>query len=184
MTPQLTDCLVFKSASTHIPCLPGAVAIELAGASAAGIPSELIQNAAVGVLHYFRVDQGRETVSVGEFAQALAKVLRGFGLHIELEAPQHEDVRVGEADLRRLACESGKGFELAFFSRLRQEIEGYLDQSPRLIRFVGLRSCVKQLAGARRWSPRCQALNDQIVDYLRGCLREAREAPDCALVIV
>ena len=51
------------------------------------------------------------------------------------------------------------------------------------MRFHGLRVCVKQLAGARRWSNRCELLQDQIVDYLRGCLTAETKENECALVV-
>ena len=65
---------------------------------------------------------------------------------------------------------------LVFFPRLRAELQRHLEQSPRVLRFRGLRGCVKQLAGARRWSLRCQTLEGEIVDYLRECL-SAEPAP-------
>jgi hypothetical protein len=92
--------------------------------------------------------------------------------------------RITESDLRRLACESGKGFELAFFPLLRDELRRHLNQSPQVVRFNGLRSCVKQLAGARRWSGRCQQLNDQIVDYLRHCLSNEQRPGSCSLMVI
>jgi hypothetical protein len=51
------------------------------------------------------------------------------------------------------------------------------------VRFSGLRGCVKHLAGARRWSPRCQGLHDQIVAYLRECLGAEARATECSLVV-
>jgi hypothetical protein len=51
------------------------------------------------------------------------------------------------------------------------------------LRFRGLRGCVKQLAGARRWSLRCEKLQEQIVEYLRGCLSAEPEQNDCSLVV-
>jgi hypothetical protein len=42
---------------------------------------------------------------------------------------------------------------------------------------------VKQLAGARRWNPRCQALHNQIVAYLRECLSIEAQQNNCALVV-
>src|SRR6266851_4782862 len=92
--------------------------------------------------------------------------------------------RISESDLRQLACESGKGFELAFFPRLREELRQQLNQSPHVVRFKGLRSCVKQLAGARRWTDRCQCLSDQIVDYLRHCLSNDPDAKSCSLMVL
>jgi hypothetical protein len=58
-----------------------------------------------------------------------------------------------------------------------------LRQSPKILRFRGLRGCVKQLTGARRWSFRCEQLQDQIVSYMRECLSADREKNECALVV-
>ena len=58
-----------------------------------------------------------------------------------------------------------------------------LQQSPRVLRFRGLRGCVKQLAGARRWSHRCQTLHNRIVEYLRECLSAEARQGGCALVV-
>lgn len=182
MTPQPTGSLVFKTASDLIPCQAGEVCIELVDQSASGLDPELIRNAAAGVLHYFRV-LGRESITVAEFSEALIKVLRGFGMDVDAASERVEATVVAEADLRQLASESGKAFELAFFPRLREEIDAQVRQSPQVIRFVGLRSCVKQLAGAQRWSSRCQNLNDQIVDYLRSCLTQSAAPRNCALVV-
>lgn len=182
-----SDCLVFETSSGAIPCSAEHVAIELIGASASNLDPELIRNAAAGVLHYFKQELGREFVSVGEFSQALAKVLRGFGMEVVMADPAPEAPRptkVIEADLRRLACDSGKGFELAFFPRLRDELRLHMRESPRVVRFTGLRACVKQLTGAQRWGGRCQRLNDHIVEYLRLCLGEDEQVSGCALVVL
>jgi len=96
-------------------------------------------------------------------------VLRGFSLNARKPAEETE-AGVLVSDLRRLAGECGESGELFFFPRLRAELRQHLQQSPRVLRFRGLRSCVKQLAGARRWTPRCRRLEDGIVDYLRECV--------------
>lgn len=178
-----SDYLMFQMPDGGaVPCSAEMVTVELVGEAAKLLDPELIRNAASAVLHYFKCELGRSFVSVGEFSQALGRVLRGFGLLVTTpETPASP--RLVESDLRELACESGKGFELAFFPRLRGELRQQLNQSPRVLRFKGLRGCVKQLVGARRWSGRCQQLNDQIVDYLRHCLGDEDHADSCALVV-
>ena len=42
---------------------------------------------------------------------------------------------------------------------------------------------VKQIAGARRWSARCQTLYEQIVDFLRHCLTIESNRKHCALLV-
>jgi hypothetical protein len=186
------DALFFKTSSGEIiPCSAEQVTVEFIGDAKGLLDPQLVQHAAHAVLHYFKIEQGKNQVSVGEFAQALATVLRGFGLEVKGEDqvdephdPTAPALRpIAEADLRQLAFDSGKGFELLFFSRLRDELRCQLRRSPRFIRFKGLRGCVKQLAGARRWNGRCQQLNDQIVGYLRDCLKTEPRPRSCSMVV-
>jgi len=88
-----------------------------------------------------------------------------------------------DSDLRQLATESAGGCELFFFPRLRDELRLQLKQEPRMVRFHGLRSCVKQLAGARRWSHRCESLEEKILQFLRECLSAETPHLECALLV-
>ena len=178
------DCLIFQTSNgENIPCSAELVTIELIGDAAQFIDPEIIQNASAAVLHYFKVELNRSFVTVAEFSEALEKVLQSFGLVVKSPVPRPKP-RIAEADLRAIACESGKGCELFFFPHLRDELRRNLVQSPQVLRFRGLRGCVKQIIGARRWSRRCQVLNDQIVEYLRGCLTRETNGEPCALVVL
>ena len=187
-----SDCLVFKLANgDSIPCSVEQVTVELIGDAADSLDPEIIRHAAAAVLHFFKHEQGRDYVSLNEFSEALEHVLKSFGLAISKDAkPVSKTVEsdaggtgnVVSTDLRKLAADSGKGFELNFFPCLRKEMEAQLGKTPKVIYFTGLRSCVKQLVGAKRWNFKCQNLNDQIVEYLRECLNREPHR-DCALVV-
>ena len=178
------DYLLFQlKDGESIPCSAELVSIELMGEIASQFDREFVEHAATAVLHYFKKELGRESVTIGEFSLALERVLRGFGLSVIPSDSAATIPRAADADLRRLANDSGKGFELVFFPRLRDELRSQLRQSPQLLRFHGLRGCVKQLVGARRWSARCQILEDQIVEYLRTCLCVENSGTNCALVV-
>lgn len=182
------DCLIFRTADgENIPCSAELVTIELIGEAAGMLDPEIIENASAAVLHYFKKELGRTSVTVAEFSEALEKVLRTFGLVVkkveEKPAAERRLPSVVDDDLRQIATECGKGCELFFFPNLREHLRTKIATgSPEIIRFTGLRSCVKQLVGAQRWSQRCQQLNDQIVEYLRTCL-SAEEKHSCALVV-
>ncbi len=189
------DCLVFKTSDGEsVPCSAHKVTVELIGDSGEWLDKETVQHAAEAVLHYFKSEKGQGVVSVAEFSEALERVLRGLGLEVH-SASVSGDVETGsapqpvqpapviEADLSRFAGEAGEGFELFFFPRLRDEVRQRLAAEPAVLRFVGLRNCVKQLTGAKRWSSQCQSLNDQIVDYLRTCLTTEKLADGSALVV-
>jgi len=178
------DCLVFEmSNGDKIPCAASTVTVELMGNSAELVDREVIEHATAAVLHYFHHDLQRTEVTLSEFTEALETALRGMGLNVTCDAAQAPS-RIVNADLRVLASESGKAFELGFFSRLREQVRTELKVTPELIRFFGLRSCVKQLAGAQRWCPRCERLSDQIVEYLRGCVCRENPSQPCGLLVV
>jgi len=178
------DCMLFElSSGESIPFSAEMISIELLGEAIGKFDPEVIQHAAASVFHYFRRDLSRQSVTVAEFAEVLEKVLRSLGFNVRPAEEAQTADRAAMADLGHMARESGDARELVFFPKLRDELRAQLRRSPRVVRFRGLRGCVKHLAGARRWGPRCQSLHDQIVTYLRECLSaEPREA-ECALVV-
>jgi hypothetical protein len=178
------DCLVFRTADGDIPCSAEEVTVELLGDSAQLVEPHIIKNAALAVLHYFKSELGRTTVSVGEFSQALEATLRALGLNVVANSPPPSAVRVIEADLGHLVHRGGQGLELMFFQSLRQELRHQLAKSPQILRFRGLRGCVQQIVGSKRWNHRCQRLHDQVVDYLRTCLGADRSRAGRALLVL
>ncbi len=178
------NCLVFQTESgENIPYTADSLSVEVLGDAANLFDPEFIKHAAAAVFHYYRVDLGRDTVSVAEFSLSLEKVLRGFKLTPRPAADTDAGPRVLQSDLCALVPKSDAGCELFFFPRLRDELQNLLRQSPNLLCFRGLRPCVKQLAGARRWSARCQDLHDNIVEFLRSCVSRENSGINCALVV-
>ncbi len=166
-----SDCLVFKLASGEsVPMSPDMLLEEADAGITSQYDPEFLSHAANAVFHYFKHDLGLQTVSIGDFAGAFEKVLHGF--RPENQSPSSSpgtSAGVFEFNLRTLALQSGPDSELFFFPSLRQELRQILGKAPRVIRFHGLRPCVKQLAGSNKWTGRCQQLSDRIVGYLRQC---------------
>ena len=184
MITLASDCLLFEMATGEtIPYSADMVSVELGGGTVERFDPEFVQHAANAVFHYFKHELGQQTVSLGEFAGALEKVLGGFAATAQLSTETNSRPGVLEFDLCRLADESGPGSELFFFPRLRAELQRHLRQAPRVLRFRGLRGCVKQLTGARRWSLRCQSLEGEVVAYLRQCLSAEPAPEEFALVV-
>jgi len=184
MIALASECLLFEMAGGEsVPFLAENIAIEVSGDATAIFDSEFVRQATHAVFHYFRYELQRRTVTVAEFAEALEKVLSGFASRTVTAKEPRPSHAVLESDLRCLADESGKDSELFFFSGLRAELRRQLSRTPRVLRFRGLRGCVKRLTGARRWSGRCRQMEEEIVYYLRECLSaEARES-ELALVV-
>ena len=184
MIALASDHLIFQLANGEsVPCSAEMITIEIVGNSDGLVDAEMLRHASASVFHYFKIELARQTVTVGEFALALEKVLRNFGLTLHADESQPFASQILEADLRCIARESADSLELFFFPKLRNELRAQLRQSPRLLHFRGLRGCAKQLAGAQRWSARCEKMQDQIVGYLRECLTAEPEQKNCALVV-
>jgi len=174
-------CLLFQLDNGElVPCSPDMLCIQQAGTPEKTLDTDWLRHVVASVFHYFKVELQRERVTVREFSRALETVLRQLGLAVHTEETSPTP---GETDLILLAQEAGDGCELSFFPRLRAELRGQLRQSTCVIRFHGLRSCVKQLARTRRWNPRCERLQAQIIAYLRQCLKAEPQPKNCALVV-
>jgi hypothetical protein len=175
--------LIFQThCGQQVPCAADWVALELAGDAASLVDPELLRHAAAAVLHYFKAELRRQFVSVAEFAAALERALRSVGVSI-FAGGGPASLRVLDSQLPDLMESAGEHGELFFFPQLRRELARRLGESPQIVRFNGLRPCVKQLAGADRWSPRCENLSDQIVDYIRTCWQSDTRSRACALVV-
>ena len=184
MIALASDCLLFRMASGEsVPISADTVSVEILGPSGNLFDEEFVRHAANAVFHYFKHELGQDIVSAPEFSGALEKVLLGFAVAARSGVAARPTPPTREADLRRLACESGKGFELSFFPLLRSEVRRHLRLSPRVLRFRGLRGCVKQLAGARRWSRRCKTLEEQIILYLRQCVTADSRMAEISLIV-
>ena len=185
MIALASDCLTFRLTNGEsIPYSADMLSVEVIGETARWLDPDLVNQAAKAVFHYFKHDLARQAVSVAEFAEALEKVLRGF------QTPQPKAIcscparGLVEFDLSGLAQESaGGGGELFFFPQLRAELRRQLDQPPRVLRFRGLRGCVKQLTGAQHWSARCSRLQGQVVDFLRECLQAESRPSDFSMIV-
>ncbi len=183
MIPLRSDSLVFKLAGeASIPCGDQVVAFELVGEGASLVSEHVFQEAAAAVLHYFRHELGRTSVSAGEFSAALEVVLHSLGL-TQLKAAPGSSRREAQPEVTDLGALAEGGMELLFFQRVREELRRQLQPLPEMVRFRGLRESVMRLVGARRWSTRCQSLNDQIVDFLRTSLQAEPIARPCGLII-
>jgi len=184
-----SECLLFQlNNGESVPCSADMIAIEIVGEANGLLEPETLRHAAASVFHYFKIELAREAVTIGEFSLALEKALHHLGYTIHAHEPGSHPGGTSHADLSQLVSETAESLELLFFPRLRDELRIRLRNSPRLVRFHGLRGCVKQLAGARRWSHRCDQLQEQIVEYLRGCLsaetsQNETAASECALVV-
>lgn len=176
--------LFFKLPSGEsVPFSAEMISVELTDGAGKPFEQDFVEHAAASVFHYFKHDLGRKTVSVAEFASAFESVLNGLGLKLDSGRVATLRDESANKDLQLLAFHAGDACELAFFPRLRTAVHAQFQLTPRIVRFHGLRGCVKRLLGAERWSPRCDHLRDQIVEFLRRTLHKETAGSNCALLV-
>ncbi len=176
------EYLIFRTSQGElIPCSAESDTIELIGDASSLLDPETVREAAAAVVHYFKHDLGQHTVSVAEFSNALERALKCFGFEVTTTALEHGRAPVG-TDLRDVATSSDE-LELGFFKQLRDEFQRQARDSAEVVRFWGLRGCVKQILGAKRWGRRCDRFSDQVVAFLRECLSIDGSAPGRSLVV-
>jgi hypothetical protein len=86
--------------------------------------------------------------------------------------------------LVELANQADNGFELVFFSKLRDEICALRRAGAEDIHFSGLRECAMILRGARQWNQRCQQLQDEIEAFIAKWLKVDANASSMANLAV
>lgn len=195
------DYLVFELPSgDSVPCSAAEVAAELVIEAQDPLDPQVVKNAAAAVVHYFRVELGRDVVRIDEFTLALKRVLKGFGFEVTETNATAEPVTPAalsafaatqitgdenclEADLSRIEKASGHAGELSFYPILREDLRLRLRSAPKAVLYSGLRDCVKGLTASKRWNGRCQQVSDDIVHFLRACLERQPEHARCLLRI-
>ena len=130
------DCLIFRTSQGElIPCSAESVTIEMIGDASSLIDPDTVREAAAAVVHYFKYDLHRETVSIAEFSEALQRALRCFGFDVTTST--FENGAPNGTDLRELA-RAADDYELVFFQRLREE---FLRQSKESKIWCGFGAC-------------------------------------------
>ena len=111
------DCLVFKTMDGEmIPCSSEEVTLEIIGDAIGLLDEHVIKEASAGVLHYFREELGKTTVTIAEFAAALQRLTENAALRR----------RLGEAGRQRTRCAMRWRDKLELVRRVYAEAAGSL----------------------------------------------------------
>jgi hypothetical protein len=110
-----------------------------------------------------------------EIVEIVVAVLSTLGFqNISQAYARHE--HSAAIHLNDLAMRGGASFELEFFRQLDHELKAASDRRLSVIEVDGLRACVMQLRGARRWNSGCRKLAEEIVEYVRERVVRVRPA--------
>jgi len=105
-------------------------------------------------------------ISVPRLTRLVADVLQVIG-YSEISSYLVLGTPGERLDLVDLVREAGAGYELAFFERLRARLQSLIGAGTTDVDLVGLAPCVKQLRARKSWSRGCDALQEEIVSFVR-----------------
>lgn len=105
-------------------------------------------------------------ISVPKLAEAVRSVVQVIG-YAEILPHFSPGLPGGRLSLAELAREAGSGYELVFFKQLGIRLQKILGTGARFIELVGLTHCVKHLKAKKCWSRGCDALQEEIVSFIR-----------------
>ncbi|MGD1019916.1 MAG: ATP cone domain-containing protein [Verrucomicrobiia bacterium] len=108
-----------------------------------------------------------------EIAEIVATVLATLGYDWISEAYAGDSNRVA-IHLNELVWRASAGFELEFFQQLDHALGAAANRRLVAMRIDGLRACVMQLRGTRRWTAECRRLAEDIVEHVRGRVARMR----------
>ncbi|HTS18213.1 MAG TPA: ATP cone domain-containing protein [Verrucomicrobiae bacterium] len=144
-----------------------ALSIQKAAASVGQCDWWLAESIAAAV-HAFGKQSRREPVITSrEISEIVAAVLATLGYDWISEAYDGGVNRVA-IHLNELVWRTDAAFELEFFRQLDRALGAATDHDLIAMRIDGLRACVMQLRGARRWTAECRRLAEEIVEHVRG----------------
>jgi hypothetical protein len=125
-------------------------------------------------VHAFAIKSRREQmIQSKEIAELVATVLATLGYDWISEAYAGTRNRVA-IHLNELVWRATAGFELEFFQQLDHALSAATNRRLVAMRIDGLRACVMQLRGARRWTAECRRLAEDIVEHVRGRVARMR----------
>jgi hypothetical protein len=127
----------------------------------------LAESIAAAVHAFATKSRSEPVISSKEIAEIVATVLATLGYDWISEAYAGDANHVA-IHLNELAWRTNAGFELEFFQQLDHALSAAANRRLVAMRIDGLRACVMQLRGARRWTAECRRLAEDIVEHVRG----------------
>lgn len=175
--------LLVLSSGEQIPCSQQTIGAELRRQYSWNTEPEVMEAVAMAVWHYFRRDLKRDSVPASEFLKALRRVFLELDLSNEANAPVIPVHSVCECNLADCISANDSPLELEFYPKIRMVLRACLAKTPRLLRIRGLRTLSQWFAGSRRWDARCRQTRNQILNFLRDCVKTEGGSQTCPVVI-
>jgi hypothetical protein len=135
----------------------------------------LAESIAAAIHAYAAKCLSNSIIASNEIADVVVSVLSVLGFKKLAQAYANQRRRAA-IHLGELAGHVGAAFELEFFRQLDHALCAAADRRLSVLELDGLRTCVMQLRGGRRWTAGCRRFAEEIVEYVRERVARVRPA--------
>ena len=181
-----SDCLIFQLTNGEsVPCSAEMISFELVGDSGGLLDPEMLRHAAASVFHYFK----EELRARNRHRRRIRRRAGKSPARPRLRHPRRTVHRIASAGARSRPTSAGSRANppTAWNCFSSRACASELRSPAPAIAARGAFSRTARLrqAACRRATlePRCEKMQEQIVEYLRGCLTAEPEQNECALVV-
>jgi len=129
------------------------------------------EQVADSILYYFKKESCITSVTTVEIRELVSKVLAKIGADEVAQSFSPLPPRFN-LSLHAIAIQSGPGFELMFFNRLRERLKAISGRAFSCVNLYGLKSTVKFICGRKSWRRRCIEFEREILDAAHDILAE------------
>lgn len=147
------------------------------------VPEWFADDVVSGVITFLRNHYEGSTITIESLYDRIRDTLENLGLNDLAEelTPTPPPLRISLTDLARKA---GTGYELAFFQLLEQRFHSATSNGAEHVYFYDLRNCVQRLTAVRKWTKRCETLQNEITGFLEHEAQKAgKQNPRLSLAI-
>lgn len=129
------------------------------------VPEWMAKDISRGVENFLTEHYKGTVIDSADLFARIEKTLSNLGLY-ELAANIDRTPPPVRVSLSELARRAGSGYELAFFQLLEEQLRSAATGGADRIECYGMRNCVRRLSASKKWSPRCDQLEREIVSFV------------------
>lgn len=152
-------------------------------ARGAHVPECFADDVLSGILSYLKNHYSGTTIECEDLIARIRRALTDVGLGVMASHVEHRSPPLRIA-LHDLARQAGDSYELGFFRLLRERFRAASRHGATEILCLGVKPCVRQLAGHNRWTARCEALEGEIEQFLFSEVHAAPGGPESLTVTI
>lgn len=129
------------------------------------VPGWMAEDISRGVESFLTKHYKGTVIDSDDLFARIEKTLANLGLN-DVAANIDKTPPPVRVSLSELARRAGSGYELAFFQLLEEQLRSATAGGAHRVECHGMKNCVRRLSSSKKWSQRCDQLQDEIISFV------------------